>query len=96
MKGTVPASPIRGVIERWYEKHRDLRELEGPGSILLSNLALVVRETGLSKSFILAVLSGRRKSINFEAADRIVLGLYGPDGWHVEPELAAIYEGMAA
>ena len=93
---TVPAAPVRAVIERWYENHRDLRELEGPGSILLSNLAKVVQETGLSKAIILAVLSGRRKSVSWETADRIVLGLLGPDGWHVEPELSAIYEGAAA
>ena len=89
MKGTVPASPIRGVIERWYEKHRDLRELEGPGSILLSNLAQVVQETGLSKSFLLALMNGRRESIGFDAADAIVMRL--GCGWAETAELWSIY-----
>lgn len=86
---TVPASPIKNVIERWYEKHRDLRELEGPGSICLSNLALVVAETGLSKSFLLALMNGRRESIGFDAADAIVMRL--GCGWAETAELWEIY-----
>lgn len=92
MKAMVPCEPIRSFLEKWWERETDYFLIDGKGSIFLSNLAKAVEATGLSRDFLLAVRAGRRQRINFEAADRIVCCLDGPDAWHLEPSLAEIYE----
>lgn len=89
----IPAAPIRRVVENWYSANVDYAKLDGPGTILLGNKGKVCALTGLAPDFLHELMSGRKKSIGFDVADRIVCCLH-PDaagGWRWEPDLWEIY-----
>ena len=54
----------------------------------LSALALA---TGCTDRSIRSIVGRERKSVTVQLADTLVLRLIGPHGWHVRPELRALY-----
>lgn len=93
-RGLITAEPIQELVARWCLENTDPHKLAGGFNSLLGHVGTLAGLTGLGESFFAKLLSGKKRYVKFDTADKIVCCLYDAYEWVRNPDLNDIYESF--